>query len=87
MKFVPNNIDKYNSGVTRVIPVLASFDSAGNVRPIYVRINSEAYKILSCYSQDYGPLTIYTCTVDNHGMQRQLRLTYHDRDRCWTTQI
>lgn len=87
MKFVPNSIEKLNCGVTRVVPVLASFDSAGTIRPLYVRITGEAYKILSCYVREYGPLMVYTCTINNRGMQRELTLTYHSRECCWTTQL
>lgn len=87
MKFAPNEVAKLNSGVTRVVPVLASFDSTGTIRPLYVRIGSDAYKILSCYSQAYGPLTIYHCTVNNMGMQREIALTYHPRECCWTTKL
>ncbi len=87
MPFVPDEVARFNTGVTKVVPVIASFDSKGNIRPIHVRINSNVYKILSCISRDYGPLTIFTCTVNNCGMQREVNLTYHPQERCWTMNI
>lgn len=87
MKFVPNDIERLNHGLTRVVPVLASFDSAGNIRPVYVRINKEAYKILSCNMREFGPLLVFNCTVNNHNMQKELILTYHPYEKCWTTQF
>ena len=87
MKFIPNEIAKLNTGLTHVVPVLAAFDNSGSIRPLYVRIGKESYKISSCFSRSYGALTIYTCTVNNLGMQREVTLTYHPNESCWTTQL
>lgn len=68
-----------------IVPVIASFDTDGHVRPLYVRILGESYKILSQWSTSHlAGITRYNCKVDVRGLARQIVLTYYNRERVWT---
>lgn len=67
-----------------IVPVIASFDTNGTIRPLYVRINNESYRILSCReSESYG-LRSFRCKIEDHGYVKELKLTYHYKEYVWT---
>jgi len=87
-KLVPPEIAQLSNGMMQVVPVIASFDSAGTVMPLYVRIRDVKYQVLRCWLQDYGPLWVYHCTVSHDNKrQQELCLTYHPREVCWTIKV
>ena len=71
------------------VPVIASFDTDGNLKPIYVRINGTPMKIHSyCERQRFSNTIEFNCKViDNTADETFLRpvlLTYHQAERIWT---
>ncbi len=82
--FVPDEIAKYNCGNVQVVPVIASYNMAGAMRPLYVGINGHSYKILTSTCQNYSLSAIFHCTVNNYGVQRRITLTFHKHENCWT---
>lgn len=68
------------------IPVIASFDSSGRILPLYVRLNNESFKILSCKKRPPKEAWLapdYECRIDNHGYMRYVYLTYDAEDSVW----
>lgn len=67
-----------------ILPVIASFDTNGQVKPLYVRIDGEAYKICSAQEKpSFAFTTVFQCQIADHGLLKPLFLTYHHRDRIW----
>lgn len=69
-----------------IVPVIASFDKDGHVRPLYVRILGKPYRILSHWTprSNFSGITEYNCKVETHGYARQILLKYYSRERIWT---
>lgn len=69
----------------QIVSVIASFDTDGHIKPIYVRIGSESYKIQSCWLKPsfYGQQTFYCKVIDNNTL-KPLELTYHIMESAWT---
>lgn len=81
-EYVSNNS---HSLLSNMVPVIASFDSGGHVKPLYVRINGEAMKV---YSSRIKPSFLGTvefdCQVIDRDTLKPLSLTYHRQDCVWT---
>lgn len=78
----PNNNDIYPKHKT--VPVICSFDDRGQMRPLYVRINGEAFKI--CSSQEktsFSHASVFQCEIADHGILKSLTLEYRYREHLW----
>ncbi|MCR4587163.1 MAG: hypothetical protein K5682_02035 [Lachnospiraceae bacterium] len=71
----------------KLIPVIASFDTKGNVRPLYVRMEGIPRKIRSFALQTrfHNAMEFY-CMVEleEAGRQVPLQLTYYFEEKIWT---
>lgn len=68
-----------------ITPVIASFDSDGHIKPLYVRIGENAFKIHSSWLKpSYPGIMIYHCKVIDGDCLKPLTLTYHQRESVWT---
>lgn len=69
----------------QIIPVIASFDVDGNIKPLYVRIGEESLKVYSCRLKS-APADIKTfrCQIQDEEMLKPLELSYHARESLWT---
>lgn len=79
--------DSFNPASMTIVPVIVSFSDEGKVRPLYLGVGRESYKIFSSYELDsdpFCPVRVYRCEFDDHGRNRQIELTYHSRSRFWT---
>lgn len=67
-----------------IISVIASFDSEGHVKPLYVRIADESFKVHSSYVKSYcsGILEL-NCQIIDQEYLKPLTLTYFPHDRIW----
>ena len=66
------------------VPIICSFDSEGHMRPMYIRINGEAFKICSsCEKFSYANAAVFQCQVDDHGTLKPLTLEYRYREHLW----
>ena len=74
----------YDLSNATIVPVIASYDSMGTIAPLYVRINHNAYKILSYYRTDKLHLPTFVCKIEYYGYCREIQLTYHAREFVWT---
>lgn len=76
----------YNESTMTIVPVIASFDSSGNMKPLYLGVHGESYQILSCYSiKEFNfDFPTFRCRVNDHGIVRDIILKYHPSDQIWT---
>ena len=88
--YQPAKENKYIVDMDTAVPVIASFDTEGNIIPLYVRINRKAYKLQVIYCQPIGPdgdsysIYKYHCSFQDHNFYRELYLTYNKRLNFWT---
>lgn len=71
------------------VPVIASFDTEGHIKPLYVRINGISLKIYSYYERNRYANTIeFNCKVIDDTTEetylKPLLLTYYQAERVWT---
>lgn len=70
-----------------IVSVIASFDSEGHIRPLYVRIGEEALKVRSSWLKPSFPgIFEFNCQVIDGEYIKPLILTYHPRESVWTIQ-
>lgn len=69
------------------VPVIASFDNNGHVRPLYVRIDGEPHKIDSCFVRyAFAGQTEFNCKVVCEDKLLPLTLTYYQKECLWIVQ-
>lgn len=68
----------------KMIPVIASFDAQGNIRPLYARINGLDYKILSSVSiQATREYVGFECRIEDYGRIKKFELFFSLEARVW----
>ena len=68
-----------------IVPVIASFDRDGHVRPLYVGINGESLKVHSCWMKpDYFNCLDLNCKVIYNDCLKPVVLSYHKEEDIWT---
>lgn len=71
--------------LSNMVPVIASFDSSGHVKPLYVRVNGASLKIHSSWVKpSYLDTIEFECQVIDGEYLKPLSLTYHRQDCVWT---
>lgn len=76
----------FDSSYLTFVPVVASFDAAGQIKPLYVRIDGEPLKIISVKEKPaFMNTRVFQCQVDDQGIAKPLSLTYHFREGAWST--
>ena len=76
-----NTNTTYNNNM---VPVIASFDSEGHVKPLYVRINGNALKVHSSWLKpSFQGFLEFQCNVIDNDCLKPLLLTYHTRENVW----
>lgn len=80
-----NSLTPYDhSGLVKV-SVIASFDTNGHIRPLYIRFGEEALKV---HSFSEKPSTMgfreFRCQVIDNDCLKPLALTYRTNDNVWT---
>ena len=80
--------DNFDCTNSIVVPVIASFSTDGNIKPLYVRIYGASYKIDSSWMSCNFINTIdFTCKVIDGDSLKPLLLTYHRKEGMWSTHI
>lgn len=75
-----------DSSHLKIVSVIASFDTSGNITPLYVRIGEDSLKIYNsvCSSASTYRLLSFDCEVMDGDLVKPLRLTYHSEEQVWT---
>ena len=75
----------YDYEPVTIVPVVASFDTSGHVRPMYVRLYGQVYKIDSFWEKSaLSTRTEYICKIIDGDCLKPLTLTYCPREGMWT---
>lgn len=70
-----------------ITPVIASFDSDGHMKPLYVRIDGSSFKIQSSFVKScYSDILEFSCQIIDREYVKSLSLTYFPHDRVWAMQ-
>jgi len=70
------------------VPVIASFNSDGDIRPLYVQIQDYTLKIIRCTSiSKFHNNTEFKCLIDDHGFRKPILLIYYFDTTIWTTKL
>lgn len=78
-------IESYGSDPIELVPVIASYDTQGRIRPLYVRIRDDRYKVENYWIKRSIANTIdFNVTLSKGDMIFKLILTYHLRETAWT---
>ena len=75
----------YDYAPVEIIPVIASFDSEGHIRPLYVRIGEEPLKVHSFWVKpSFVNLIEFRCKLIDGDCLKPLAITYHQAECVWT---
>lgn len=68
-----------------IVPVIASFDNDGHIKPLYVRIGGESYKVDSYWvRKNYANQMEFHCKLIIHNFLRPIIITYFVNECIWT---
>lgn len=80
-----SSVQSFEYDPQEIVPVIASFDTDGHIRPLYVRILGNSYKVLSQWSnQCFAGIIEFNCKVEVRGCSTPLLLKYYSREKVWT---
>lgn len=69
---------------TTIVPVIASFDSEGHIKPLYVRIGELSLKIQSSWMKPSPSSTLeFHCTVQDGDTVKPVILIYRRYETVW----
>lgn len=67
-----------------IVSVIASFDTEGHVRPLYVRIGEEPYKVHSSWLKpSFRGILEFRCKIIDGNRLKPLILEYHQSENVW----
>lgn len=74
----------YNGSTLEIVSVIASFDTDGHVKPLYVRVNQESLKVHSSWMRpSFHGFLEFQCKVIDNGCLKPLTLSYHKNENVW----
>ena len=69
----------------QTVPVIASFNDEGQIKPLYVGINGERYKVLSYWvRRSFSNQIEFQCKLADQGILKPVILTYYQNECIWT---
>lgn len=75
----------YEHSPITVVPVIASFDTEGHIRPLFVRIDGIPLKIHSSWIKpSFGGVIEFNCKVIDNDCLKPLILNFHKMEGVWT---
>ncbi len=67
-----------------ITSVIASFDSKGHMKPLYIRIDGSSFKVHSSYVKScHSGIVEFSCQIVDREYLKPLTLTYFPHDRIW----
>lgn len=76
----------YDSPNIRCIPVIASFSSKGDIKPLYATVNGSQLKIDSYtihIPSDGKNWIIFLCDIIEQGIRKEIKLQYSITEHAW----
>lgn len=75
----------FDHTTTAIVPVIASFDASGHIRPLYVRLGRGAYRVDDCFVHSrYSGITEFRCKIIDGDSTKPLQLSYYSNEGMWT---
>ena len=82
-QIVSNN--SYDYLAVEIVPVIASFNNDGQIKPLYVGINGERYKVDSYWvRRTFSNQIEFHCKLIVENMIKTIILTYYLHECIWT---
>lgn len=73
----PHEYNKY-------VPVIASFSNDGRLKPLYIEVNGESYRIIKVVENwNTSQVITYKCQIENYGKIQDINLLYSRQDLTW----
>ncbi|MCR4705116.1 MAG: hypothetical protein K5641_03530 [Lachnospiraceae bacterium] len=67
------------------VPVIASFDAEGHIKPLYVRVNEDRYKVFSYWVKNhFSNIIEFNCQLQKGDRLIPALLKYHQQESVWT---
>ena len=77
--------DKLDTSVETVVPVIASFNSEGGIKPLYFRFQGQDITVCSVqYCRPYPSKLVFKSTALLDGFTREIQLTYWTEEQVWS---
>ena len=74
-----------NSSHLKLVPVIASFNTEGVIKPLYVRIDGEDIKIWRVFpAENNTSILTFRCEVMDGDLVREIKISYHMREMVWS---
>ena len=68
-----------------IVPVIASFDTHGHIKPLYVRINGASYHVESFWEKrTFSNISEFMCHLLINDCLQAVALTYYHDSQTWT---
>lgn len=78
-------LESYGGDPVELVPVIASYDGEGHIRPLYVRINDDKYQVISSWlKSSFANCMDFHCTLSRDNRKYSVVMTYHIRETVWT---
>lgn len=69
----------------QIVPVIASFNNEGQIRPLYIGINGERYKVDSYWvRRNFSNQIEYHCKLIIEDSLKSVIITYYLNECIWT---
>lgn len=76
----------YDCNTSEIVSVIASFDTDGHVKPLYVRINQESLKVHSSWMKpSFRGVLEFQCKVIDNDCLKPLTISYYKNENVWVT--
>lgn len=70
------------------VPVIASFNSSGKIKPVYVQVHEKSYKIHNCrYNHPLPNISEFQCQIIDCNCLKPLKLIYYHSECVWAIKI
>lgn len=84
-------VDSYNSvdfDEQKIIPVIVSYDTHGNILPLYIRVGEIPYKVLDARLKGEGPYSqnvhLFQCRITDGAGVKHVVIKYHKKEDLWS---
>ena len=69
----------------QIVPVIASFNDDGQIKPLYVGINGERYKVASYWvRRSFSNQIEFHCKLIDQDLLKPVIITYYLNECIWT---
>lgn len=76
----------FDCNTSEIVSVIASFDTDGHVKPLYVRINQESLKVHSSWMKpSFRGVLEFQCKVIDNDCLKLLTISYYKNENVWVT--